>query len=103
MHVSCVAIKMHTGKMSMNQAVDFFVEEGCQSRAVGHVETKRGTSHPAYIYYALGKLEIQKLRDDVKAGQSFNLMQFHNAFIQQGFAPIKIVRHAMLHDDSPTP
>lgn len=99
-----VGIKMHTGKMSMDEAVDFFVKEGFQSRAVGQVETKRGTSDPTYLYYTLGKLEILKLRADIKArqGKNFNLMQFHNAFIQQGFAPIKIVRHAMLHDDSPT-
>lgn len=99
-----VGIKMHTGQMSMDQAIDFFVKEGFQSRAVGQVETKRGTSDPTYLYYTLGKLEILKLRADLKAreGKNFNLMQFHNTFVQQGFAPIKIGRHAMLHDDSPT-
>ncbi|MGH8148142.1 MAG: DUF885 domain-containing protein, partial [Rhodanobacteraceae bacterium] len=34
-----VGIKLHTGKMTMAQAVDFFVDEGYQSRAVGEVET----------------------------------------------------------------
>ncbi len=99
-----VGIKLHTGQMTMDQAVDFFVKEGYQSRAVGLVETKRGTSDPTYLYYTLGKLQILKLRADVEAkqGKSFNLKQFHNSFMQQGFAPIKIVRHAMLHDDSPT-
>jgi hypothetical protein len=29
-------------------------------------------------------------------------MKFHDDFMQQGFAPISIVRKAMLHDDSPT-
>jgi subtilisin family serine protease len=28
--------------------------------------------------------------------------QFHDAFMQQGFPPIKLVRRALLHDDSPT-
>lgn len=99
-----VGIKLHTGQMTMDQAIDFFVKEGYQSRAVGLVETKRGTSDPTYLYYTLGKLEILKLRADVQAkqGKSFNLKQFHDSFMQQGFAPIKIVRHAMLHDDSPT-
>ncbi|MEO7064522.1 MAG: DUF885 domain-containing protein [Dokdonella sp.] len=99
-----VGIKLHTGQMTMDQAVDFFVKEGYQSRAVGLVETKRGTSDPTYLYYTLGKLEILKLRADVQAkqGKSFNLKQFHDSFMQQGFAPIKIVRRAMLHDDSST-
>lgn len=98
-----VGIKLHTGQMTMDQAVDFFVKEGYQSRAVGEVETKRGTSDPTYLYYTLGKLEIQKLRADVakKQGKDFNLERFHDAFMQQGFAPIAIVRKAMLGDDSP--
>ncbi len=99
-----VGIKMHTGQMTVDQATDFFVNEGYQSRAVGTVETKRGTSDPTYLYYTLGKLQILKLRADVEAqqGKAFNLEQFHNDFMRQGFAPIKIVRRAMLHNDSPT-
>ncbi len=33
---------------------------------------------------------------------AFSLEQFHNDFLQQGPAPIKIIRKAMLHDDTPT-
>lgn len=99
-----VGIKLHTGQMTMDQAIDFFVNEGYQSRAVGEVETKRGTADPTYLYYTLGKLQILKLRADLEArqGKDFNLTAFHDGFMQQGFAPISIVRRAMLHDDSPT-
>ena len=99
-----VGIEMHTGKMTLDKAVDFFVKEGYQTREVGLVEAKRGTSDPTYLYYTLGKLEILKLRDDVKKkeGASFSLEKFHDAFLQQGCPPIKIVRQAMLGDNSPT-
>jgi len=99
-----VGIKLHTGQMTMDQAIDFFVKQGYQSRTVGEVETKRGTSDPTYLYYTLGKLQIMKLRNDLaaKEGKNFNLQQFHDNFMQQGFAPIAIVREAMLHDKSPT-
>jgi len=99
-----VGIRMHTGQMSMAQAIDFFVTEGYQSREVGEVETKRGTSDPTYLYYTLGKLQIQKLRADLQAreGADFNLQRFHDDFMQQGFPPIKLVRRALMHDDSPT-
>ncbi|HEY4972371.1 MAG TPA: DUF885 domain-containing protein [Steroidobacteraceae bacterium] len=99
-----VAIKLHTGQMSFNQAVDFFVQQGYQSREVGLVETKRGTSDPTYLYYTLGKLQILKLRTDLAArqGSSFRLKDFHDAFMQQGFPPIKLVRRALLQDSSPT-
>jgi uncharacterized protein (DUF885 family) len=98
-----VGIEMHTGEMSVEQAVDFFVKEGYQSHEVGVVETKRGTSDATYLYYTLGKLEILKLREDVKRkqGAAFSLEAFHNDFLKQGFPPIKIVRRALLQDDSP--
>ena len=99
-----VGIKLHTGDMTFDQAVDFFVKEGYQSRSIGIVETKRGTSDPTYLYYTLGKLEIMKLRADMekKEGSSFSLQRFHDDFMRQGGAPIKIVRQAMLGDNSPT-
>jgi uncharacterized protein (DUF885 family) len=98
-----VGIEMHTGKMSFDEAVAFFENEGYQSHESGLIETKRGTSDATYLYYTLGKLEILKLRDDLrkKQGSSFSLEQFHDSFLRQGFPPIKIVRQALLGDDSP--
>jgi len=99
-----VGIEMHTGKLSFDQAVDFFQKEGYQTHEVGLVETKRGTSDATYLYYTLGKLEILKLREDYKKmrGSQFSLLEFHDNFLKQGFPPIKIVRKAMLGNDSPT-
>ena len=98
-----VGIEMHTGKMSFDEAVAFFQKEGYQSKETAMVETKRGTSDPTYLYYTLGKLEIMKLREDVKKkqGAAFSLEKFHDDFLREGFPPIKIVREAMLGDDSP--
>jgi uncharacterized protein (DUF885 family) len=98
-----VGIEMHRGRMSFDQAVDFFVKEGYQPRKIALVETKRGASDPTYLYYTLGKLEIFKLRRDLerKQGRTFSLEGFHNDFLKQGSPPIKIVRKALLGDDSP--
>ena len=98
-----VGIQMHTGKMSFDEAVEFFQKEGYQSKESALVETKRGTSDPTYLYYTLGKLEILKLREDMKKkqGAAFSLEEFHNTFLRQGFPPIKIVREAMMRDGSP--
>ena len=98
-----VGIKMHTGQMSFDEAVSFFEREGYQSHETGVVEAKRGTSDPTYLYYTLGKLEIMKLRADMRKrqGAAFSLQQFHDAFLAQGFPPIQIVRQTMLGDDSP--
>jgi uncharacterized protein (DUF885 family) len=98
-----VGIQMHTKGLTIDEAVDFFQKEGYQSKETALVETKRGTGDPTYLYYTLGKLEIMKLRDDVKAkqGAAFSLQNFHDRFLKQGFPPIMIVREAMLGDNSP--
>ncbi len=99
-----VGIEMHTGKRTMEQSVEFFEKEGFQTHEVADRETKRGTSDPTYLYYTLGKLQILKLREDYRKakGAQFSLEQFHNEFVKQGFPPVKIVRRAMLGNDSPT-
>ena len=96
-------IRMHRGDMTFEQAVDFFVKEGYQSKKSADVEAKRGTSNPTYLYYTLGKLQILKLREDVrrKQGSDFSLEKFHDEFLKQGFPPIVIVRRTMLGDSSP--
>jgi uncharacterized protein (DUF885 family) len=96
-------IQMHTGRMTMEQAVEFFVKEGYQTRPVAEKEAKRGTEDPTYLVYTLGKLQILKLREDYKKlkGGKYTLQEFHDAFMRQGFPPIKIVRRALLGNDSP--
>ncbi|MBZ5576911.1 MAG: DUF885 domain-containing protein [Acidobacteriia bacterium] len=96
-------IQMHTGTMTVEQGVEFFVKEGYQTRPIAEKEAKRGTSDPTYLYYTLGKLEILKLRDDYRKmkGAQFSLEEFHDAFLKQGVAPLKLVRRALLGNDSP--
>jgi len=98
-----VGIEMHTSKMTFDQGVDFFVKEGYQTHAVAEMETKRGTSDPTYLVYTLGKLEIMKLRADYQKmeGPGFNLQKFHDEFMKQGGVPVKLIRKAMLGNDSP--
>lgn len=96
-------IRMHTGDMTPEQAVEFFVKEGYQVGPVAEKEARRGTSDPTYLVYTLGKLQILKLREDYRAmtGAKYSLEGFHDAFMAQGFPPVKIVRRALLGNDSP--
>jgi uncharacterized protein (DUF885 family) len=98
-----VGIKMHTQGMTTDEAINFFVNEGYQTRSIGTRETKRGTADPTYLVYTLGKLQIMKLREDYKAkmGDKFSLQEFHDNFMKHGFLPIKQVRRDMMGDDSP--
>jgi uncharacterized protein (DUF885 family) len=99
-----VGIEMHTGHMTPDEAKEFFTREGYQVPAVAGVEAKRGTLDPTYLVYTLGKLQILKLREDYrkKLGDKFTLQGFHDRFMEQGGVPLRIIRKAMLGDDSPT-
>ena len=99
-----VGVQMHRGKFTIEQAEQFFVKEGFQSPKIAEIETKRGTSDPTYLYYTLGKLQIMKLREDLrkKEGAAFSIGKFHDAFISQGYPPIAVVRRVVLGDNSPT-
>ena len=99
-----VGIEMHTGKMTLEQGQEFFVNEGFQVPPVAEVEAKRATSDPTYLYYNLGKLQILKLREDYRKlqGNKFTLQEFHDRFMRQGSVPMKIIRKSMLGTDGPT-
>jgi uncharacterized protein (DUF885 family) len=99
-----VAIQMHTGAMTMAEANDFFVNQGYQTRSNAEREVKRGTGDPTYLMYTLGKLQIQKLRADWTKQQKHATLpsEFHDLFMRQGVAPVKIIRRALLRNDSPT-
>jgi uncharacterized protein (DUF885 family) len=96
-----VGIRMHTRGMTMAQAEEFFVTEGYQPPPTARAETKRGTSDATYGYYTMGKLMIQKLRDDYKAkmGAQYSLQGFHDAFIKLGPLPLPLIRKAMLGEE----
>jgi uncharacterized protein (DUF885 family) len=93
-----VGIRMHTRGMTMAEAEEFFVKEGYQPRPNARAETKRGTSDATYGYYTMGKLMIQKLRDDYRAktGAGYSLQKFHDTFIALGPLPLPLIRKAML-------
>lgn len=99
-----VGIEMHTGHMTYEQGIQFFMKHGYMTRDYAERETKRGTSDPTYLVYTLGKLQILKLREDYhqKMGAAFNLEQFHNDFVKQGGIPVSIIRKAMLGNNSPS-
>ncbi len=96
----CVSIKMHTQKMSIDEATKFFQDNCYYEEKPARAEAMRGTFDPGYFNYTLGKLQILKLRDDYKAqeGESFSLQKFHNEILNHGMPPIRLLREIMLKD-----
>ena len=98
----CVSIKMHTQKMSLDEATKFFQENCYYEEKPARQEAMRGTFDPGYLNYTLGKLQILKLRDDYKAqqGDDFSLQKFHNELLNHGMPQIRLLREIMLKDQS---
>lgn len=94
-----VGIKLHTQGMTVEDGAKIFVEKGFQEPANAYEEARRGAYNPTYLYYTLGKLEIQKLRDQwLAAHPGKTLTDFHNAFVAQGSLPIPLVRRILFND-----
>jgi hypothetical protein len=90
-----VGVRLHTKGMTVEEGAKLFVEQCFQEPAVAYVEARRGTFNPTYLYYTLGKLEIQELAAEyMKKGAT--LKQFHDAFVAQGTLPIPLVRQILL-------
>jgi len=98
----CVAIKVHTENMSIDEATKFFQDNCYYEPKPARQEAMRATFDPGYLNYTLGKLQILKLRDDYKAqqGDEFSLQKFHNELLSHGMPPIRLLREIMLKDKS---
>jgi uncharacterized protein (DUF885 family) len=67
-------------------------------------EVERGTSNPTYLYYALGRMQILKLREDYRrhleaSGTPFVLKDFHDRFLRLGL-PVSLARRVFLPGDT---
>lgn len=67
-------------------------------------EVERGTSNPTYLYYALGRMQILKLREDYRRhlearGEPFGLKDFHDRFLRLGL-PVSLARGVFLPGDT---
>jgi uncharacterized protein (DUF885 family) len=97
-----VSIKLHTQKMTVDEATKFFEDNCYYEPKPARAEALRGTFDPGYLNYSLGKLQILKLLDDYKAqqGDEFSLQKFHNELLNHGMPPIRLLREIMLKDKS---
>jgi uncharacterized protein (DUF885 family) len=67
-------------------------------------EVQRGTFNPTYLYYALGRMQILKLREDYRRylearGQTFSLRDFHDRFLRLGL-PVSLARQVLMPGDT---
>ena len=93
-----VAIGLHTGELSVDEATDMFRRDALLSDEAARTEAERGTFDPGAVRYTLGKRMLVKLRDDLRVtqGGEYSDRAFHDEFLYWGMVPIPIVRARIL-------
>ena len=95
-----VGIRLHADDLSVEQGVRFFRDEAYLEEGSARREAERGTFDPDYALYAVGRLMLRKLRDDLEAreGSGFSLKSFHDRLLGQGSVPLWLHRTLFLGD-----
>ncbi len=95
------AIGLHTGGMTVEESQAMFEEKAFQDFGNASQQAYRGTYDPGYLNYTLGKLIINKLRDDWTDGRGGREAwgAFHDQFLGYGSPPIPLLRKQMLGED----
>jgi len=96
----CVSINTHCHGMTVDEATKFFMDNWHQGDKPSRQEAMRGTFDPGYLFYTVGKLQILKLREDYKKqeGANYTLQKFHDAMLDNGMPPIRMMREILLKD-----
>jgi len=95
------AIGLHTEGMTIEESQAMFREKAFKDMGNASQQAYRGTYDPGYLNYTLGKLMINKLRDDWTNGRGGREAwgKYHDQFLSYGQPPIPLVRKVMLGDD----
>jgi len=92
-----VDVDLHTRRITMEEGVDFLVEQVGIETPSALAEVKRYTTAPAYqLCYLIGKHLIMQLRDEIKErmGDAYTDGFFHNTFLSTGSFPMYLIRQA---------
>ncbi|MBA3672631.1 MAG: DUF885 domain-containing protein [Gemmatimonadaceae bacterium] len=90
---------LHTRGMSVDQAVQFFVDTVGLERSDALAEVTRYTTWPTQaVSYIVGHRAIDALRDELKErlGARFDLKRFHSVLLDEGSLPPPLMRRAVL-------
>ncbi|HYM14183.1 MAG TPA: DUF885 domain-containing protein [Dehalococcoidia bacterium] len=91
------AFGLHAENWSYRQAVDFFAREGYATPVIAERETRRGIIGPNYYAYTMGKHQILRLREKVRAkqGAAYDQARFHDQLMQLPY-PVSSIERIML-------
>jgi uncharacterized protein (DUF885 family) len=93
-----IDVGLHTGRMTIAQAVEYQIEQAMIERVNAEAEVKRYTATPTQpMSYLVGKMLLVELRREAerRLGSRFNLYDFHAALLASGSAQPFLVREEL--------
>ncbi|MBT9166531.1 MAG: hypothetical protein DDT25_01219 [Chloroflexi bacterium] len=90
-------VSLHTGKMTVEEGIDFLVERVGLERSNAQAEVRRYTLSPTQpMSYLIGKLEIVKIIDEYKQQHpTASLREVHDAILSCGSLPPRLMREGL--------
>lgn len=88
-------VKLHTGQFSIDSAVAWMTDVLGSDSSFIRIEVNRYAMQPTVpMSYLIGKGEVMRLRDDLKAreGENFRLKDFHDRYLSVGMITPKLIR-----------
>ena len=91
-------VSLHTGKMTVEEGIDFLVERAGLERSNAQAEVRRYTQTPTQpMSYLIGKSEIVKLIGEYKKKHpEASLKEVHDAFLSCGSLPPRLMQERLL-------
>lgn len=89
---------IHTGKMTREQAIQYFLDNIAYEEPAATAEVERYMAMPGQaLSYKIGSLKIRELRDRYtkSLGNKFNLAKFHDEILSQGCLPLDVLERKM--------
>ena len=89
---------LHTGTMTREQAIAYFLSNISYDEASAIAEVERYMAMPGQaLGYKIGSLKIRELRDlyQKELGDQFNLPKFHDEILNQGCLPLNVLDRKM--------
>ncbi|MCJ7628828.1 MAG: DUF885 domain-containing protein, partial [Longimicrobiales bacterium] len=93
-----VDIRLHQGRLTLEQAADYYVKHAGMDRGPAHSEAVKNSMFPgAAAIYLLGTDAIHDLRKEMseRLGSQFDLRRFHDEFLSYGSIPVSLIGNLM--------
>ncbi|HSG48548.1 MAG TPA: DUF885 family protein, partial [Longimicrobiales bacterium] len=96
-----VDVELHSGRMTLEDAADFYRERAGMSPTAALGEAVKNSMFPGMaLMYVMGADEIQRLRHEASAalGPAFRLRDFHDRLLSWGSIPVTLAADLVRED-----